>query len=225
MSSAKNILQEYYQKKQGKLPQYASVNMCELSHKPEWRSQVTTSDGITACSGTFTRKTHAENDAAAKCMALIKKRYELKKAQAPPKYAIPSNPNVIVLIDLENVQSLAKIQLTSTEDDLRIIGVVGKYNRGILQRREWLESVMELVEVETTGSDVADHALTFYAGTLAQEYFQRDDKEDMIWLVLSSDHFAAVPVEFLRKFGFTNTHSVTMVSEIKKYAPTIELVH
>ena len=220
--SAKNKLQEIYQKKQEDLPVYLAVNLSNQAHDPEWKAQVKTVDGYEVWSESFAKKTHAENDAAAKCLKLREKhvvqRIELTK------YTRPEQPKTVLLIDLENVPQSAKVNIIAP--DLRVIGFVGKYNRGILKDRAWLESIMELEVTNTVCDDAADHALSFYAGTIAQEYLvqaQSGGRGLPRVIILSSDHFAAVPVEFLKKFGIPDSHSVTNLDDLKKFIPRMKI--
>lgn len=205
--SAKNKLQEIYQKQQIEMPVYMTVNMSNQPHAPVWKAQVKTVDGHSVWSKAFPKKTQAENDAAQKCLKRIVGILQVELT----KYVKPENPKTILLIDLENVQT-TKVKISAP--DLHIIGFVGKYNRGILKDREWLESMMELVITDTVCDDAADHALTFHVGTL-----QAGTLKPLKWIILSSDHFAAVPIEFLKKSGHLDSHSVTNVDDLKLLLP------
>lgn len=217
--SAKNKLQEIYQKQQIEMPVYISVNLSNQQHSPEWKSQVKTVDGYEIWSESFSKKTQAENDAALKCLKMREKYDEKQKLV---KYIRPKTPKTILLIDLENVQASVKVNIIAP--DLRIIGFVGKYNRGILKDREWLESVMELIITDTVCDDAADHALTFHCGLIAREHINElQNGPGPQWIILSSDHFAAVPIEFLQKFGFRNSHSVTNIDDLKTVVPKIKI--
>jgi hypothetical protein len=148
----------------------------------------------------------------------VEKRVELNS------YTCPENPKIILLMDLENVQTATKVNITAS-DAIRIIGFVGKYNSGILKEQEWLKSAMELIITDTPCHDAADHALTFYVGLIAAEHMNEIQRGEMgpKWVILSSDHFAAVPVEFLHKFGYRDAHSVTNVVDLKKVIPNIKI--
>lgn len=221
--SAKNRLQEIYQKRQQNVPTYNSVNLSGIPNEPAWRSQVVTCDEHKVWSRQFTKKTHAENDAAEKCLIMISRKVEEKKVE---KYNEPDWPHAIILLDLENVPLSARTRLSTPESNIRIIGFVGKYNRGILKDREQIETMMELVIADCTGANAADHAMTFYAGTLSNMYSIRgkrdaNDYKKIKWYLLSSDQFAAVPIEFLRKSGYNDSHSVTSLDDLKKQLPEL----
>jgi hypothetical protein len=224
VKNAKNRLQEIYQKRQQDVPTYNSVNLSGISSEPAWRAQVVTCDGHSVWSRQFSKKTHAENDAAEKCLILINRKGEEKKAK---KYVQPDNPRVIILLDLENVPLSARTRLSTPEADVRIIGFVGKYNRGILKDREQIETMMELVIADCTGADAADHAMTFSAGQLSCQYKMRGTRDNVEqskkikWFLVSSDQFAAVPVEFLRKNGYVDSHSVTNLDDLKRQLPEL----
>lgn len=207
--SAKNRLQEFYQKQQKDLPIYTCINLGNQPHAPEWKASVKTVDGQIFHSDLFSKKTHAENDAAAKCLKVFD---QLLAVPGPnlKKYTRPEVPKCIILMDLENVQAAVKLDLSNVVDT-RILGFVGKYNRGILKDRERLESMMELIITDTVCDDAADHALTFYVGLIAGTA-----AANLKWIILSSDHFATVPIEFLQKHGFKDTWSVTNVDDLKK---------
>lgn len=221
--SAKNKLQEIYQKRQEELPTYISVNLSGQAHEPEWKAQVKTIDGYEVWSESFGKKTQAENDAAAKCLKLREKHVERRIQNT--KYIRPDKPKTILLIDLENVPQAGKVNIIAP--DLRVIGFVGKYNRGILKDRAWLESIMELVITDTVCDDAADHALTFHAGVIASRYLVQAQKGEQSSLptiiILSSDHFGAVPVEFLQKFGVIDSHSVTNLDDLSKFIPKMKI--
>lgn len=221
--SAKSKLQEIYQKKQQELPAYSAVNLSGIPSDPAWKAQVVTVDGIKVWSRQFNKKTQAENDAAEKCLMIIARRTESRKANP---YRQPEYPKAIIFIDLENVPLGARTRITTPDNDIRIIGFVGKYNRGILKDREKIENMMELVIVDCTGADAADHAITFYAGDVSSTYTMicaRENKPKTVikWFILSSDQFAAVPIEFLRKAGYPDSHSVTHLGDLKKMLPDI----
>lgn len=223
-TSAKNKLQEIYQKKQLDVPVYNSVNLSGIPNEPAWRSQVVTCDGHKVWSRQFSKKTHAENDAAEKCLILIGRKTEQQIAQV--RYIQPDVPKTIILLDLENVPLSARTRLTTKENDVRILGFVGKYNRGILKDREQIETMMELIIADCTGANAADHAMTFYAGILSCQYAMRGardafDHRKIKWFLVSSDQFAAVPIEFLKKNGYTDSHSVTCLEDLKRMLPEL----
>ncbi len=222
--SSKNKLQELYQKDRKDLPIYTTVNLSGIPNEPEWKAEVKTCDGYRIWSQSFPRKTHAENDAAERCLALINKKNSQISLRVQnyiePDKTVTKN---ILLFDLENVPLSARTRVSTPNNDTAIFGFVGKYNQGILKDRESIESMMKLIIVNTTGANAADHAITFYAGLLASEYMRLENGLgfNIRWFILSSDQFAAVPIELLQKFGFKDSYSVTNLNELKKQLPEL----
>lgn len=106
--SAKNRLQEYYQKQKLPLPIYDSTNLSSVPHLPSWRATVTLYDGTQYDSPVCTTKTKAELGAA-ECA--------LKVVDCIPPSTKPSIAEkhfrypIYVFIDVENQSSDAVIEL------------------------------------------------------------------------------------------------------------------
>jgi len=173
MKSSKSILHELYQKSSMK-PIYKHINLGDDSI-PKWKSILYTMEGKEIESRVFPNKSLADLDVAERYLGILNSKKKVF-------YQKPSNPDYIILIDLDNIPKAIKYDWSNYPNAL-IIGFVGKCNSGIFSKKEEIMSQMELRIVDSGSSEAADHAISFEAGLLSSKYSKKK------WILLSADKF------------------------------------
>uniref|UniRef100_A0A6C0EK98 DRBM domain-containing protein n=1 Tax=viral metagenome TaxID=1070528 RepID=A0A6C0EK98_9ZZZZ len=199
--SAKNKLQEIYQKRQLALPVYETVRVND-----HWRSTVTLCDNRTFVGEEATKKSVAESNVAQIALkAIPQERDESPQAlsQIPLRELsrLCQDSKTIVLIDVENIpQSLE----SSFPSDVKVIGVVGHCSSVAKKSFPFHKYV-----VRSALRDAADHSLSFLAGFLAST-----SGEETKFILVSRDHFAEITAFNLRSQGFQAHHVTGMFDNI-----------
>lgn len=209
LNSAKNILQELYQKQQKPTPTYVTKNYPPKNkyskHQQYFRSTVSLEDGRTFTSELQTSKKKAEMNAAEKAIKTLEKVDQKRIMSSVLGTKIQIDYPTWVLIDLENVNDWKNLANLDFERPIKFIGFVGKLNS--LYEKKINEERIEIIKIPLAYKDAADTAMIFLAGWLAHKllYYtnnnntnnkrnnkRNDNKNDNINIyVVTRDHFGA----------------------------------
>lgn len=200
----KNLLQEYYQKKQLNVPTYSTFSIANnIGNIPLWKSIVMLYDGteFVGISGDLHKKIpgnkkDAENNAAKNAYNYLITSNKLttttttisttQKAKSLNDINI-ANFKKVLLVDSENCD----LEINKISNDMLVLMFVSKNTtkKVVFQLQNKYENCYVFIS-ESVGRDAADHLLTFYAGKLSILY------DEMQYYVLTKDHYG----EFLEKF-------------------------
>jgi hypothetical protein len=225
LETAKNELQELCQKHCQSLPSYITEN-----YKDGYRAMVTMPE---AKMGTFVStekrtKKLAEKDAALRALKELNKTNpelfdNLKRKKSIVgfgknsvflKYKPPPQNNVerIVLVDAESIpQSLtgSKFGKWNPLTDY-LVGFAGYCSsQASAAQSKTFQQLCEFHITESPTADAADHALSFYAGRLAERYRSVPSSDRPLVMIISRDKFAATTVERLLDAGFENVRHIS----------------
>lgn len=183
--SAKNILQEVFQKRRHPLPKYETCRAGGEAHAPKFVSRVTLSDGLEFVGEVCNSKTLAELSAAEKAMEYINN----IKAATTPTLTTPSR--ITVLIDTEN-KPIAASQIRQMIN-CNIVEYMSKNSP--LVASPLVEGVVRRV-VPSSRKDSADIGMT-----LDILSYLTDEPDYLV--IITSDHFGDTIAECCRE-GYIN---------------------
>jgi hypothetical protein len=166
MTSSKNKLQEYYQKKSLPLPNYDTTKIVD-QYVPTWECKLTIENKIFF--GYDSKKTGAEIKAAELALDYLT---SLKRS------VVCTKSSTIILIDIENCPTIF-FELFDFKLDVKIVGFLSKnhpLNKKVVDYSEFI------VRVPSTRKDAADVGMILYIG-------QHIDKYDE-FIIVTYDHFA-----------------------------------
>jgi hypothetical protein len=220
--SAKNELQELYQRRKETLPVYSTERVRGTpAHSPLWISTVTLHDGTTYSGSPYTKKGAAEISAAEVALLYVPGEVEVK---VPDSGALESAKDVarwcedrtaICLIDIENIPQAVSMDQVNIPRGVFVLGFVGHCHPMALKPFPFSKYI-----VKSSIADAADHALTFMAGYIASHLVSEDLGEELTPLpkiiIMSRDHYAEATVWCLKQQGFIAYH-VTSVPELTKH--------
>lgn len=198
MENYKGKLQEHFQKQSKPLPTYSTkrVDGCE-DHISRFTSCVYLSDGTTYEGEVCASKREAEKSAAKKAFE------ELYSAASTPCALTTPRSNkfhIIILIDLENVQS-ANSYIPSQGET--VYGFKGKCSTVKTDNTAY-----NIVIVDNVMTNAVDHFITFFAGGLSVHY--ENTPQDVCFIVVSRDKFAAITCACLQARGFEAKHITSL---------------
>ena len=209
----KNLLQEYYQKKQLNIPIYSTFLIDNnTSTIPLWKSIVMLCDGteFVGISGDLYKKTpgnkkDAENNAAKNAYNYLITSNKLTTITTLSTKSLTdiniNNFKEVLLVDSENCD----LEISKISNDMLVLMFVSKNTtkKVVFQLQNKYENCYVFIS-ESVGRDAADHLLTFYAGKLSVLH------NEIQYYVLTKDHYG----EFLEKF-MSKCKFICSVVEIK----------
>lgn len=187
--SAKNQLQEYFQKQGMSLPSYETKRGGGLAHQPEFTSSLNVLNH-TFTSGIHQSKRAAEQDVAAEVLKYTRQQLALDD--------VIIRPDKVVLIDLENCPKIRQVP------GARMIGFMSNCCSMYTQQERYEAAGIELQIVRSAVKDAADTFLAFYLARLLYE-----ECIDLPVYIVSKDHYAGALVDICR-----GVHDVRHVSQL-----------
>jgi hypothetical protein len=229
--SAKNKLQEFFQKRKEALPVYSTArDPLSEAHNPKWKSTVTVHGGQRFIGEQKTKKSDAECSAAQEAITVLQLNNPVEKKislvdfdnmdclKTPEDvFRTCMDSKTIVLIDIENIPQA--IDLTcSIPTDAAIVGLVGHCHSKVEAHFPFYKYV-----VRNAMKDAVDHAITFMAGFIAggiNDNLVFTDHKDFPeerpkFLILSRDHYAEITCWCIKQQGFEAVHLTTMTDFVK----------
>jgi hypothetical protein len=196
--SAKNRLQEIFQKIDYPLPQYYTQQEVSDDHLPQWISTVT----IVMDKDKWVTKEYkgekcgkkkvAECSAALIALKEYKQPMQEEKRDTDLFSVLWENYRLIVLVDIENTPNISN--LTNIPPDVLVVGVLGHCHNMATKHMNFPKYV-----IKSALKDAADHALTFLAGMISQ-------KANTEVLIISRDHYAEATVLCLQNLNIKSRH-------------------
>lgn len=196
--SAKNRLQEYFQKRNLTLPEYTYESCFEDDKSPLWKSKVEVwipfhKNGDTEfyefLSGECVSKKEASKKAAMLALEEIEKiEQRLKKLKFLDKIKLKEDStHTFIFLDLENVpnsfmETCEHINLSGRKD-IHLIGFTNKDSEHIRKKvtseSEYYGQSIHLAKVLSSGKDAADIAICFFIGQIlgATQTLLKHEKE------------------------------------------------
>ncbi len=212
--SAKNALQEYYQKRRLNTPIYKCSRRGGTDHSPLFKARVTLHDRR-VFKATGPNKKKAESNAAKKALkyltnkkslVCIPENTEIKKFSSVISSPLEgrnlwerlhprlrSTKKTCIFIDLENKHGLVESLVKIVDND--IIAFASTDHPSLLKLKEKFKdssNQVQLVEVPCTRKDGADIGLVLSVGIFLENY----DK----MIIVTSDHFVDALADCINKF-------------------------
>jgi|SRR3972149_4142912 len=180
--SAKNQLQEYFQKKDIPLPQYESIRVGGADHEPGWMSSVVFPDGSRFDGTVHPTKSSAQCSAAEKALARLN---SITIEKSIDRRTV--DPRTVLLVDVENLPGFIGEVLAEVEG-LDIFAFVGEHH--CLSSREYPSGVT-VIHSPSTRSDGTDTCIQVYIGCLLS--MNRYDT----YLIATRDHYGSALVDII----------------------------
>jgi hypothetical protein len=220
--SAKNNLQEFYQKRKETLPVYTTVRQKGTpAHNPLWVSTVTLHDCRKFVGEAAAKKSVAECNAAAQALECriidLEPALVDKYVETPEKLAdLCRESSTVIFADVENIPQILEFKFGDTSPLVTVIGVIGHCHS--LSSRPF---PFHKYVVRSALRDAVDHTISFLAGFVSgviQENSLPDETDDdrPTFVILSRDHFAEATVWNLKNQSFRAIH-VSNVNDVMKY--------
>lgn len=186
--SAKNQLQEFFQKLKQPLPKYSTASINDNSY---WQSTVNI--GNKQYTGEpFKTKVEAEQSAALLCLNSLTNSSNSNGLinELLPLYQLPLNANTYVFIDIESVPHIVNTQL-NYPPETAILGFLSSYHHlNVEPKLTQLKSKLSLNFINSTERDATDHLLTFTVAQYCCIWVQNSAPESVI--IITKDHFGSV---------------------------------
>lgn len=204
--SAKNELQEYFQKSRLPCPEYKSERMGGTDHQPHWISTVKLFDGTEIKGEIRSTKSKAELNAAEKALEvlLILNR---KTVKTPKLYV----ENAALLVDVENLPNFID-EVCDIVQGLDIYAFIGHHH--CLATKSFAPFVKK-IESHSTRVDGTDTCMQVYTG-----YFLSQNKYNK-YFIATRDHYGSTLVEMItvQPGPWTNktAHLVTQPNHLFKH--------
>jgi len=203
MASAKNELQEYFQKRKLAPPKYQTHPCGGPPHNLQWKSVVTLADGSKYESAVSTSKIAAEISAATKALPVVRASAPVTVEETAPtkaETALP-NPKIVtivkelgVLIDVENLPNAVDEIISRVHcDQVHIYAFVGRMHPSA--KKTWNSSMVEKIVVPTFEKDAADSCMQIYVGA-----FLLDQTFDE-YVILTKDHYGQSLCSLIKSTG------------------------
>ena len=225
MTSEKNQLQEFFQKRKEPLPKYKTVQDDDSPpHAPVWISVITLPDGRTYIGDTAFKKSTAENSAAKMALKNLNNYSSNNLILQGDELTTPKEivnrcweSELICIIDMENIPQAVYLDPTIIPDNTFLLGIVGhchSVSRKVFPFPKYI--------VKSAMKDSVDHAISyiagFIAGTLVDHTLDVCFRVSMPrFLILSRDHYAESTVLFLKQQKFIATHVTTVRDLINSF--------
>ena len=178
--SAKNRLQEHFQRNQLPLPKYTSTRSGGTDHKPLWLSCVKISNDTEIKSDIMSNKIEAEQSAAEKALlALVPTENINPKTIAPVGTAL--------LVDVENLPNFID-EIVKEIAGLKIYAFVGEHH--CLAQKNFPDGVIKVIS-PSTRSDGTDTCMQVYVGYLLAR------NEYNTYLIATRDHYGSALVDMI----------------------------
>lgn len=204
--SAKNELQEYFQKLRLPCPEYKSERMGGRDHQPNWISTVKLFDGTEIKGEIHSTKSKAELNAAEKALEVLlilnKKTIKTQKLYAE---------NAALLVDVENLPNFID-EINDMVQGLDIYAFIGHHH--CLATKKF-PSPVKKIESHSTRVDGTDTCMQVYTGFfLSQNIYNT-------YFIATRDHYGSTLVEMImhQPGPWTNktAHLVTQPNHLFKY--------
>ncbi len=210
--SAKNRLQELYQKQKLPLPIYDSTNLSSVPHIPSWRATVTLYDGTQYDSPICSTKTKAEIGAAECALKVAGVEHNSAKPSIVEKhFRYP----VYVFIDVENQSPDAVIELCQrcrVSTNLIIYAICGF--KHVSATKDYDDKRVIKALSPSSRRDGAD----FYIATKIGECLGEMKVSAGSVVVVTRDHFGDVMEDILRnQLGEKRTRHAVSIDEVMTY--------
>ncbi len=200
--SAKNELQEYFQKRKKPLPKYTTFRAGGNDHDPMWLSQVELCDGQVFASNPQQSKKQSELDAAQEAFNKLKMS-GLKEDEGKASECYTFNfedKKIQILVDVENRPSFIQDFIDSIKtSNIDIIGFISdgstlqhKMKEGEASR----DKRVKIVSVPSTRPDGADVGMAVYAG-----FILGGPTHSIVYIIVSEDHFAEALADCIRDYS------------------------
>jgi hypothetical protein len=198
--SAKNQLQEYFQKQQLSLPIYEVLRIGGSDHQPLWQASVRYDNDKHITGEIFSNKGQAMMDVAERA---------LKSLQTLDPIKIYSPSLTALFVDVENMPNFID-EVQKKFHNMIIYAFIGHHH--CLATKIWSGSNITKILVHSTRTDGTDTAMQVYIGYhLAQKNYDR-------YYIATRDHYGSALVEMItcqpgpweQKIGYV----VTQVSHI-----------
>lgn len=211
--SAKNLLQEYYQKKGLPLPTYETKRIGGSDHSPLFISTVITSDDLIIDSSPKNTRKKSELDAANKAYEVVKTKSKLSDESTMSKLSIKSNnennkkiiDNVIIYIDIENKPNSAGNILN--EYSIEIIGFVSRRHPIAENINDYPCKVIIIPTIVKNGADIG--MCMYIANNLPSK--------DKTIILLTNDNFGLAANDYLNNFLGYKSYNFVNDTEVKNF--------
>jgi hypothetical protein len=200
--SAKNQLQEFFQKQQLPLPKYTIHRVGGPDHRPQYQSTLSYND-VVLTGAIFSNKGQATLDVAEQALKLLNTSEPLK-IQSPDRTAL--------FVDVENMPHFID-EVQKKIEGMTIYAFVGHHHH--LSNKEWLSPIIKIL-VHSTRPDGTDTAMQVYVGYhLAHHNYDR-------YYIATRDHYGATLVEMISvQPGPWQSKTAYMVSQVDHIIVTL----
>lgn len=189
--SAKNKLQEYYQKRGEDLPKYETKRLGGDDHNPTWLSYLCLPGGKKFARMSNGKKKDIEMLIAEDALQALK----MSKGMSLYTFNIPTSKRLAILVDIENCPKV----LTQFKDvasvNIDLFGFLSEKHCLVRRYKNISDSRLNVVYVPTGRQDGADIALTLAAGAILQANLYRS------YIIISGDHFAAALADCIKGYS------------------------
>lgn len=206
--SAKNQLQEFFQKRRLPLPIYNIIRVGGTDHEPLWQATVCYNNG----DGDKIIKGEIFPSKAQATMAVAEQ--VLKSLNTSNSVKIISPPRTVLFVDVENMPNFID-EVQKQIDKITIYAFIGHHH--CLATKEWpssnvINSNVIKILAHSTRPDGTDTAMQVYVGYyLAQNLYDR-------YYIATRDHYGSTLVEMITTqpgpWEPKNAYMVTQVSHI-----------
>ncbi len=193
--SAKNQLQEFFQKKGLRLPEYTYIREGGGDHCPEWCCEIELPEGTTFKTARCASKKNSSKQAAEMALSWLDvyKTTMLKEVKKKQIRLLEDAAHTFVLLDLENVphgyrdlcervcfDSLPQGGSESLKDTVTIVGFVGyaapHIRSKILREQKEYGQQIFVIEACSSCSDAADLKMCMWVGELMASFEAEYDR-------------------------------------------------
>lgn len=197
MSNAKNLVQEYFQKRHTSIPKYETLRIAGSDHQPIWQSCVVIDD-TTIVGDPHVRKSCAEISVSEKCLTFLSKNKIINKI----------SERSALLVDVENMPNFIDDVLNNISG-LDIYAFIGIHH--CLSQKTFPEGVIKILS-PSSRPDGTDTCMQMYVAILlAQERYDN-------YFIATHDHYGHSLVDMITYSGLLwkakNARVVTSVSHI-----------
>lgn len=182
--SAKNILQEYFQKQKRPFPKYNTVRVGGPDHKPIWQSTIELDTGEKYIGAANISKTKTEISAAEKALLVVG---ELNKILSEKEQLHIMPERSVLLVDVENMPKFID-EVNRKITGLQIYAFVGEHHH--LAEKDFPSEVIKILS-PSTRPDGADTCMQVFVG-----YLLAYDKYDNFYIA-TRDHYGSALAEMI----------------------------
>lgn len=190
--SNKNILQEHCVKFGYPFPVYDSISS-GLPHKLSWQSHVIIQGHKFYSDQPSTSKVDAEQNAAGVALKYLFDATILTPTEELKEVYIHKFPDWIVLVDVENLQP-------TLIHGKPVSYYIFMSEFSSIDRAKYQSPISEVILVDSSNSDAADHLMSYYAGKLTKTLNVKN------YIILSRDKASATLATLLTMDGFNVKH-------------------